>query len=579
MFRQLYNLLQPFRADYGRYLLGVTIRQALLVAGGYLLVGALRFALSHTGAPEWLFFLGFVVFDAGMLRLDLTLNTLFVSRLGYPLFAHLRSSALAKVLEMPLEWHYRQDAGQLAGKVNNGVGKVVQTAESIGRELAPAIIRTGLSLVPLCLLSPWTAVPIGIALVCFLWLTFAENRARQPLRKNRFENYSRDFGLFAESIQYVKPVIQFGQTRRVLDRYQQVQDSIRNDGVKETRLGNVYSWRRNMMLSVTKRLCQCVWIWQYRQGALDAATVLYLNMVTEELLNSFWTYAALIDRVQEGMEPARILVKLLHEEPAIATTTSEALPLPPAAAVAIDLVNIQFSYLRGEKVMRDLSLRVRAGSILGVVGPSGSGKTTIPNLLSRMFDVQGGEILVSGRDIRKWPLEQLRGLFSYVSSSDGVFLSDTTLLDTIRFARPEASQAEVTQAARIACIHEDIERMPDGYSTIVGQRGLTLSKGQQQRIALAQALLALDDSRRVLVLDEFTSALDSGTERRILTNLLPLLRNRTVIIIAHRLSTIQDIADEIVVMDNGTIVERGTHEQLVERGGWYARMARLQAIA
>jgi ABC-type multidrug transport system fused ATPase/permease subunit len=196
-----------------------------------------------------------------------------------------------------------------------------------------------------------------------------------------------------------------------------------------------------------------------------------------------------------------------------------------------------------------------------------------------MFEIQGGEIRVAGHDIRKWPLESLRGLFSYVSSSDGVFLSEVTLLETIRFARPEATHEQVIEAAKVACIHDDIMRMPDRYSTVVGQRGMTLSKGQQQRIALAQALIALDDKRRVLVLDEFTSALDSGTEKRILENLLPLLQGRTVIIIAHRLSTIQDITDSIVVLDRGQIIEQGTHDELVRQGGWYARMVQLQAAA
>jgi hypothetical protein len=130
-------------------------------------------------------------------------------------------------------------------------------------------------------------------------------------------NYSRDFGLFAESVQYVKPVVQFGQTRRMLDRYGEVQDRIVADGMAETALGNIYSWRRNLVLSIVKRCCQGVWIWQYRNHTLDAAMVMYLNMITEELLNSFWTYASLLERVYDGVEPTRALVNLLGEQPDI----------------------------------------------------------------------------------------------------------------------------------------------------------------------------------------------------------------------------------------------------------------------
>jgi ABC-type multidrug transport system fused ATPase/permease subunit len=175
-------------------------------------------------------------------------------------------------------------------------------------------------------------------------------------------------------------------------------------------------------------------------------------------------------------------------------------------------------------------------------------------------------------------LEQLRGLFSHVSQNGGVFFSGVRLADVIRFTRPDASLREVVQVARAACIHEDICRMPEKYKTRIGQGGVSLSKGQQQRIALAQALLAMNDDRKILVLDEFTSALDSETEERILHNLQPWIAGRTVIIVAHRLCTVRKLADEIIVMDEHGIAEQGSHEELIARGGWYCEMAKLQAV-
>jgi ABC-type multidrug transport system fused ATPase/permease subunit len=578
MYTKLWRLLNSFHRDYIQYIVAVILRQSLLVGGGYALIWSLRYCLQHAGAPEWLFMLGFVAFDAGLLGLDLGLNKFYNSRLGYPIFGHLRTAALAKVFEMPLEWHHRQDSGVLVGRVNNGVGKVVQTAEAIGRELGPALIRTGLSLVPLVWLSPIAAPIIGVALIGFVWLTVIENRERSPLRQSRYNNYGKDYGLFAESVQYVKPVIQFGQTGSVLRRYHKVQEEIIQDGLTETRLANRYAWRRNLILSVAKRCCQGIWVWQYRSGSLDAAMVLYLNMITEELLNSFWSYASLMERLYDGVEPTRVLVELLQEKPAI-QDSSDVVMRPVPASIDIDMVGISFSYSRGHSVMENFNLHVKPGTVLGVAGPSGGGKTTIHNLLSRMFEVHSGKILVAGENIRRWPLDRLRGLFSYVSQSDGVFLSEATMLETIRFGRPEASFEEIVSAATSACIHEDILRMPNGYWSTAGQRGVTLSKGQQQRIALAQALVALTDERKVLILDEFTSALDSGTEQRVLQNMRPYFAGRTVIIIAHRLSTIQNIADKIVVVQDGTIIESGSHAELVQNGGWYSKMAQIQAIA
>jgi ATP-binding cassette subfamily B protein len=217
--------------------------------------------------------------------------------------------------------------------------------------------------------------------------------------------------------------------------------------------------------------------------------------------------------------------------------------------------------------------------VVGIVGKSGAGKTTIHHLLSRMFEPQHGRILISGTDIRAWPLEQLRGVFSSVSQNGGVFFTNVTIADAIRFARPAARFRDVVQAAKCACIHQEIARMPKKYQTRIGQHGVTLSKGQQQRLALAQALIAFDEQRKVLILDEFTSALDSETEGRILANLEPWIEGKTVIIVAHRLSTLRKIADRIVVLDQTGVVEDGGHAELISRNGWYAEMAKLQAIA
>lgn len=578
MSRKLWDLLAPFRPAYGRYIGGIIVRQALLVLGGYSLVWVLRACTRYSAIPVWVFIAGLLLFDSGLLRLDLVLNTLYCKRIGYPLFGFLRSRSLAKMFEMPLEWHVQRDSGIIAGHVNNGVGKVVQMAEGVSRELVPAVIRTGLSLVPLLWFSPATAPFVGAALGIFLWQTRGENLARQPFRKSRYENYARDHGLFSECMQYVQPVVHFGQTGRILRTYGQVQEQIIREGIGEIDTGNRYSWKRNMLLSLTRRLCQAVWLWQFKSGRLDISLVMYLNMLTEDLLNSFWGYASLIERVYEGMEPTRVLLTMFEEEPDI-RDAEDARPIAVPDGVSIEIEELCFAYACGEPVLSKFNLSIEPGSVVGVTGRSGIGKTTLQHLLSRLLEAQDGRILISGQDIRSLPLEQLRSLFSTVSQNGGVFFSNSTVFETICFARPEASWSEVVACATAACIHDDIQRMPHGYDTKIGRGGATLSKGQQQRIALAQALLALDRNRRIVILDEFTSALDAETEERILRNILPLLRGRTVILIAHRLATVRKLADKIVVIDRDGVVEAGSHAELVRNGGWYSEMARLQATA
>jgi ATP-binding cassette subfamily B protein len=578
MFRHFIQLLRPYRGACQRYLAGTILRQALIVLGGYSLVWVLRICLNHAEISEWVFILAFLLFDSAFLKLDNGLNLFFSSRVSYPLFSSLRVKALGKLLSMPMEWHQRQSSGELVGQVNNGVGKVVQTAEGVSRELVPALIQTGFSLVPLFIFTPRTTPLLLVSVVVFLWLTLMEQRQRRPFAKSRYRGYNRDFGYFTEGVQAVQPVVQYGQVRNVLGEYERIQQQIVKDGLEEAKIANRLGFRRNLVTSIARRVSQGLWIWQFRHHRLDAAMILYLNMLTEQLLGSFAGYASLFERIYDGIEPTKSLIGILNEAPSVADHASaKSVKLPERAGIRIR--NAGFAYpKRKAAVLRDFNLTVAPGTVLGIVGRSGCGKTTIYNLLTRMFDLQEGSVEICGVDVRLWPLEQLRGSFSYVSQNGGVFFSGMRILDVIRFTRPEASLVEVMDATRAACIHEEITRLPEKYNSRIGQGGVSLSKGQQQRVALAQALIAMDSRRKILMLDEFTSALDSETEERILRNLEPWLVDRTVIIIAHRLSTVRKLADEIIVLDASGIVERGTHAELLAEDGWYAEMARLQDV-
>ncbi len=572
------ELLRPYRREYVRYLIGITVRQALIVVGGYSLVWALRLCIASASVPEWIFVAAFVAFDSAYFAFDLGLNYFFSARISLPLFGRLRTDALQKVLTMPMEWHQRQSSGALVAKVNNGVGKVVQTAEGLSRELIPALIQTLFSLVPLLLISPVTVPLLAPAAAVYLWLTVVENRRRRPYARRRYGQYGRDFELFSDSVQAIEPVVRYGQEEQVLRKYRRVQRRIESEGLAESRIGKTFGMRRNVAISIAKRACQGIWIWQYRRHGLDAASIMYLNMVTDQLLASFGGYASLLERLYDGLEPTRVLVKLMSDQPAIAD--DRAMPrVRVPARVGVRLRNVGFTYpRRSESVLRNLHLTIAPGTVLGIVGRSGCGKTTLHGLLTRLFDVQDGSIEICGKDVRHWPLAQLRETFSYVSQHGCAFLSGMRIADVLRFTRPEASLRDVVRVAKAACIHEDICRMPLKYRTRIGQGCVQLSKGQQQRLALAQALIAMTGERRILVLDEFTSALDSETEARILRNLEPWLKGQTVIIIAHRLSTVRKLAHEIVVLDKAGVVERGTHAELIARCAWYAEIARLQAV-
>jgi subfamily B ATP-binding cassette protein MsbA len=279
-------------------------------------------------------------------------------------------------------------------------------------------------------------------------------------------------------------------------------------------------------------------------------------------LNGLW------NNIQTGLGAAERVFPLLDEEPAI-RDAPDAVPLAPFQD-SIRYDRVTFSFRPGEPVLRDVTLAIRRGQRVAFVGPSGAGKTTLMDLLLRFYDPGEGRVLLDGRDLRLATLASLRAQIALVSQE--VLLFNATVRDNLLYARPGASDSEMESAAQAAGAHEFISALPKGYGTVIGERGVKLSGGERQRLSIARAFLK---DAPILVLDEATAALDAASEALVQRALEELMAHRTVLIIAHRLATVRH-ADTICVMQEGRIVDAGTHEELYARGGLYRQLCDLQ---
>ncbi len=271
--------------------------------------------------------------------------------------------------------------------------------------------------------------------------------------------------------------------------------------------------------------------------------------------------AVLWANIQSAVAGAERIFDLLDERPEIAEKVG-AQPMPSIHGRVV-FENVGAEYKKGEPVLRGIDLVAEPGQTVAIVGPTGAGKTTLVNLLPRFYDVSTGRVTIDGVDVRDVTFNSLRHQIGVVLQDS--FLFSDTVMNNIRYGRPDASDAEVMAAAQLARAHEFIERLPDGYSTVLGERGAGLSQGQRQLLSIARAALA---NPRLLILDEATSSVDTRTERQIQAALEQLLAGRTSFVIAHRLSTIRN-ADQVLVLVKGEIIERGTHEELLAREGFY----------
>jgi ABC-type transport system involved in Fe-S cluster assembly fused permease/ATPase subunit len=480
-----------------------------------------------------------------------------VRRLAYRTFEHMH--------ELSLRFHLERKTGGLTRVLERGRNAIETIVRMVIMQLVPTILELGLVIAVLLYQFDWRYVAVILATVaCYMTYTFYATEWRIGIRR-RMNDSDTDANVKAvDSLLNYETVKYFVAEEREAKRYDRSMARYEEASVKAYVSLNVLNAGQATIFTVGLAAVMVMCANGIQQGVNTVGDLVMINTMMIQLYQPLNFMGMLYREIKQAVIDIEMMFAILARDPEIRDRPG-AKPLEIKRGT-IRFENVKFAYDPGRQILKGLSFEVPAGHTVAVVGPSGAGKSTISRLLFRFYEVTGGRISIDEQDIRDVTQKSLRSAIGMVPQ-DTVLFNDTIRYN-IRYGRWDASDAEVEEAARLAQIDDFIRMSPTGYETEVGERGLKLSGGEKQRVAIARTILK---SPPILLLDEATSALDSHTEKDIQDALQRVSRNRTTLVIAHRLSTIVG-ADEIIVLDQGIIVERGSHHFLLAKGGLYASM-------
>jgi ATP-binding cassette subfamily B protein len=467
--------------------------------------------------------------------------------------------------ELSLRFHLERRTGGLNRVIERGVTGV----DTIVRMAVLNSIPTAVELLMISGLVAyyfgWIYVLVVLATVgLYVAFTFWASERRIVIRRDMNESDTEAHAKAVDSLLNYETVKYFGNEDHEARRFDSSMARYERAAIKTYTSLGVLNTGQAVIFTVGTVICMLLAARDVASGALTIGEFVMINAILMQLYLPLNFMGMVYREIKQGLIDIETMFALLHEPP-------EIIDRPGAKTLRvtkgeIKFENVSFSYDPERQILKNVSFEVPAGKMVAIVGPSGAGKSTISRILFRFYELTGGRVSIDGQNISDVTQGSLRAAIGMVPQ-DTVLFNDTILYN-IRYGRPEASDAEVREAARLAQIHDFIMTLPQGYDSLVGERGLKLSGGEKQRVAIARTILK---SPPILMLDEATSALDSHTEKEIQDALERVARERTSLVIAHRLSTVVH-ADNIIVLDHGEIVEQGTHLELLARGGLYASL-------
>jgi ATP-binding cassette subfamily B protein len=558
------GFLRPYRAQLWGSLALAWAGMGMTVLIPWL-VGMAVNAIESGDKPD-LLPLGLAILGAAILRLGLIIvRRVVAGKVSLAVEFDLRQRFYAHLQKLDLGFFDSQQTGQLMSRATVdlqairfflGYGLIFITQNLLTITLAAAVM---------IVINPLLAL---VALIPAPFVVFAATRYNLVSRPAQQEVQQRIAELTAEAeenISGIRVVKAFAREEFQFHRFQRAVGRVFDQSIYATRLQAFFSPLIGLLPQIGIALVLLVGGRQVIHGSLSSGVFVSFYFYVGMLAGPLRSLGMAMGMAQRAVASGDRMFEILDREPAIQSPPG-APALPPGAG-SVELRGVTLRYGEAAPALSGIDLDVEAGKTVALVGPSGAGKTSLVGLVARLYDPGEGSVLVDGADVREVDLGSLRSQIAFVA--DDSFLFTATVAENIAYAHQDATLEEIEAAARRAQADGFIRTLPDGYETRVGERGLTLSGGQRQRIAIARALLA---DPRILILDDATSSVDATTETEIKKGLQEAMAGRTTLIIAHRLSTIS-LADEIVVLDGGTIVDRGSHEELMAGCGFYREIA------
>ena len=563
-YRRLMGFLRPYRRQLWGSLVFAWAAMAMTVLIPWL-VGRSVNAI-ETGAKPDLLPLALAIVVAGILRLGLSaVRRIVAGRVSLAVEFDLRQRFYAHLQRLELGFFDAQQTGQLMSRATVDLQSIRFFLGYGLIFITQNLLTIALASVVMFVLKPWLALIALAPAPLVVYTASRYNRVSRPALQEVQQRIAELTAEAEENVSGIRIVKAFAREEHQLRRFQRAVARVFDQSIYSTRLRAFFSPLLGLLPQMGIALVLLIGGRQViaHNLSLGDFTAFYVYLVM--LAAPMRMLGMAMGMAQRAIASGNRLFEILDREPRIESPPGA--PALPAGGGRVQMRGVTLRYDGAAPALSGLDLDVDAGRTVALVGPSGSGKTSLVALIARLYDPSEGTVSLDGADVRSVDLVSLRSEVAFVG--DDSFLFSTTVADNIAYARPNATREEIEAAARRAQADEFIRDLPGDYEAVVGERGLTLSGGQRQRVAIARALLA---DPRVLILDDATSSVDARTEAAIKTGLREAMAGRTTFIIAHRLSTVS-LADEVVVMDGGRIVDRGTHEELLESCGFYREIA------